>query len=129
MKVYVITKGDYSDYRICAVSLDPDKAQQLARIHSGDYYTAEVEEYDTDVGENVVQGRIPFSVCFYAKRGPIVFDNRDAGTFEPEIVETDAGPDSPRPQMTICLYAPDRETALKIACDKRARYLAEKAGI
>lgn len=31
MKVYVITKGIYSDYHICAVAMDEEKAKVLGK--------------------------------------------------------------------------------------------------
>ena len=43
-KVYILTSGAYSDYRIEAVKLDKDQAETLERIHP-DW---SVEEYDTD---------------------------------------------------------------------------------
>lgn len=46
MKVYVITKGAYSDYRICGVSLDKEEAQTIAQLCSDGWGTAEVETYD-----------------------------------------------------------------------------------
>lgn len=54
MKVYVITQGCYSDYHICAVTLDKDKdkAERLQKLYSakeGSYMdNAEIEEYETD---------------------------------------------------------------------------------
>lgn len=52
MKVYVITQGCYSDYHICAVTLDKDKAERLQKLYSakeGSYMiTAEIEEYEAD---------------------------------------------------------------------------------
>lgn len=51
MKVYVITQGEYSDYGICAVSLDKDDAERKCallnrNVRCGEY--CEIEEYDTD---------------------------------------------------------------------------------
>ena len=48
-KVYVITAGSYSDYHICAVSLDPQKAEVLAKFYTEHGYDqAGVEEYEAD---------------------------------------------------------------------------------
>lgn len=43
-KVYVVTKGSYSDYRIVAVSLDKKVAKKIAQAVSGD--EADVETFD-----------------------------------------------------------------------------------
>ena len=56
MKVYVITQGCYSDYHICAVTLDKDKAEQLRKMYTAKESrygysssdVAEIEEYETD---------------------------------------------------------------------------------
>lgn len=48
MKVYVITSGEYSDYGICAVTLDKEQAELLKIRYSDKYDTAYIEEYDTD---------------------------------------------------------------------------------
>lgn len=34
MEIYVITKGTYSDYHICALTLDKEKAECLKKIYS-----------------------------------------------------------------------------------------------
>lgn len=49
MKAYVITQGCYSDYHICAVTLDKEKAEHLRKLalcHDSDY--VEIEEYELD---------------------------------------------------------------------------------
>ena len=49
MKAYVITQGCYSDYHICAVTLDKEKAERLRKLalcHDSDY--VEIEEYELD---------------------------------------------------------------------------------
>lgn len=48
MKVYVITKGSYSDYHIEGVMLNEDDAKKFAIEHTDQYDIAYVEEYDTD---------------------------------------------------------------------------------
>lgn len=56
MKVYVITQGCYSDYHICAVTLDKDKAERLRKMYTAKESCygycrsddAEIEEYEAD---------------------------------------------------------------------------------
>ena len=48
MKVYVITQGCYSDYHICAVATDEEKAKLLKKYYSCRDDIAEIEEYDTE---------------------------------------------------------------------------------
>ncbi len=48
MKVYVITSGEYSDYGICAVTLDKEQAELLKVRYSDKSDEAYIEEFDTD---------------------------------------------------------------------------------
>ena len=48
MKVYVITCGEYSDYQICAVTLDKKQAELLKAKYSDKWEEACIEVYDTD---------------------------------------------------------------------------------
>lgn len=48
MIVYVITKGEYSDYMICDVTLDKKQAELLKVNYSDEWEEACIEEYDTD---------------------------------------------------------------------------------
>ena len=46
--VYVITKGDYSDYHICAVTMDEDRAERMQKMYGGKYDEARIETYTLD---------------------------------------------------------------------------------
>lgn len=48
MIVYVITKGEYSDYMICDVTLDKEQAELLKTAYSDRWEEACIEEYDTE---------------------------------------------------------------------------------
>jgi hypothetical protein len=127
MKVYVITKGEYSDYHICAVTLDEKEAEQLAKIHTDSWDKADVEEWDTEDHQDLLNGRVPYIVKFW--KG-VHFGRR-------ETVDRYTGtPDRFRPGIFLTanhdevkLYATDSEAAVKIAAEKRARALAEREGI
>lgn len=45
MKVYIVTRGEYSDYQIESVFLDKEKAEKYIDTHDSDM---EIEEYDLD---------------------------------------------------------------------------------
>ena len=48
MIVYVLTSGEYSDYRILAVAIDAEKAKLLqAKLNPLHYNDVCIEEYDT----------------------------------------------------------------------------------
>ena len=47
---YIITRGCYSDYEICAVTLDKDRAERLKQLYSNRIDEAEIEEWELDKG-------------------------------------------------------------------------------
>jgi len=53
MKVYIVTQGEYSDYRIVKVFLNKEKAEKYAKYNSTGYDECFVEEYDT-YDENLI---------------------------------------------------------------------------
>lgn len=55
MRVYVITKGSYSDYHICCVCLERETAERRKKLFSDNYEEAEIEEFDTDEYEEFVK--------------------------------------------------------------------------
>jgi len=125
MKVYVITRGDYSDYSIMAVALDKSRAKELATIFSDDMYVANVEEYDSDTYTPI---RKPlWFVTFYKDLPPRVhryiygIEHHNYPYVREVAIE----------QLTYTVYvqADDEEHALKIASDELAKYKAEKEGI
>lgn len=134
MKVYVITKGYYSDFHICAVTLDEQEANRLEKIYTDSRDDARVEEYDTDDHQPLLCGRLPYVVTFYAdhydrRTGRYITGNtgvyRYIGSsedFDPHVCLTDG-------KDTVYLYAEDSEAAVKIAAEKRAQAKSEKEGL
>jgi hypothetical protein len=130
MKVYVITKGRYSDYHICAVTTDPDTAERLARIYSDRYDEAQVEEYDTDASQPLADGRIPHDVWFYRNGDIAVRPNAEAEDIERyEMNVVREFPEAYSYSELVYVLAPNEEKAKKIAIDRRTQYQAENAGI
>lgn len=127
MKVYVITKGEYSDYRICGVATDPEKADALAKFYSDRYDTAEVEEYDTEDNPDLTEGKKVFRMRFDR------YGNAD------DIHEVDVHyywykklPREYRGEpgfVYVFVQADTQEDAVKIGAERRAKYLAEKLGL
>lgn len=72
MKVYAITKGSYSDYHIETIVTDPELARKLAIEFSDKYYTANVEEYDTD--KIKLESSKPPIICFTAEISSVTGD-------------------------------------------------------
>lgn len=126
MKVYVITRGIYSDYTIMGVTLDQTKAKKMEKVFSDSMYDAVIEEYETDDFDWIEKPM--WYVCFYRDREPSVF--RDVYMFcmkNPRVKEVHY-PSSTQ-EYTVYIQADDEKHALKVAEDELAIYKAQKAGI
>ena len=44
--IYVITKGIYSDYHICAVATSPERAEELRKMYCDFNEDADIEQYE-----------------------------------------------------------------------------------
>ena len=125
-EVYVVTRGDYSDYHICAVSLDKGKAEKLAKVYSTRYDKAQVEtwEVDTVADVNALNGRRQYYVWIRAD-GTVSthLNNYDYNDFTEDVFS------DVNNSLRFGVYAVDEAAAIKIAAEKRAMYLAEKEGI
>lgn len=129
MKVYVITNGDYSDYHICGVALDIEKAKILKRAFTSNWDEARIEEYDTDDHKPIFEGKIPYEVRYF-KNGDIssireveldYFDGAECRSLDPFY--------NHGANILVKLYAKNQEAAIKIASEKRAEFLAKKNGL
>lgn len=119
--VYVITQGCYSDYHICAVTMDVDRARRLQKLFSDHYGNiANIEEFPLDeIQPEHVYG-VTFSICTHqlahVKRDEYVWHS--SGLIE-EDYET----------VTIWVAAKNEDSAIKAAQDRYAQYRAEQEGI
>ena len=117
MKVYVITKGCYSDYHIVGVSLDKKKAKKIAEAVSEEprgLHKACVEEYDTDA---FVAG-FRYHVSYVD--GIWYVDIDDFDEHQNNYAYNN---------RSFIVYAKDKEHAVKIAQDMRAEYMAKESGV
>ena len=130
--VYVVTKGCYSDYHICAVTLDKEKAERLRKLFGSICDEAEIEEWDTEGTVDLLSGRKPYYVRFY-ENGELFSASEDEYCieyFKPGIEESFCFVQGRKIDLlNVNLYAENKEYAIKIAAEKRAKYLAEKEGI
>lgn len=138
MKVYIITKGEYSDYQIYAVTDDPEKAKLLQEMISDEYDDANIEEYDTDdiqVNSYLDKNNIEYCVSLDTKTGLIECNTRwnfrdPYGISNSEVWMTrEYQEPSGRLIYKTVVYAENEEKATKIATDRFAKYKAEKAGL
>ena len=121
--VYVITKGDYSDYHICAVTMDYERAERMKKLYGGKYDEASIEKYVLD--ETKTTGHV-YYVNFKNDEAVAVYideDNGFGGCDNGPVVDCGWNP------IRVFVRAKDVPHALKIAQDKYAEWKAEKAGI
>lgn len=121
-KVYVITKGDYSDYHICAVTLDKNRAEKLRKMFSDHWNKAEIEEYTLDEEKT----RRKYGVVFDVKGAFKRFCAEECDLHDDGFIDDWNDDDD---GITIWVESADEAHALKIAQDRLAEYKAKKAGI
>lgn len=140
-KVYVVTTGDYSDYKIRAVTVSKEKAEKLKKYYSYDYFSdAEIEEYDINEPHDDLDDLVPVYYVKIYRNGECECSqttwmhektrkliNRNGQTVDDLggcTLEFD--PNAPKYlylQFEWYGTAKDEEHALKIAQDKRAKLL------
>ena len=119
-KAYIITSGEYSDYHICAVTLDPIKAERLQKL----FECSDIEEWEIDAhSDRLLKGYRMYCVRFDARgNADGVYDNTQYENKE-AVYENRFG------EVFVYVIAKDNKSAVKIAAERRAKYLAEKEGI
>lgn len=127
MKVYVITCGEYSDYRICAVTLDKEKAEKLKeKFDRYDYTGANIEKYETDESDYYSVNSI-YTVYFRVNGDVKRVKEEEIDSFANELIKM--GPMKEDGLLRITVWAENETDAIKIAAEKRAKYLAEEQGL
>ncbi len=124
--IYIVTKGHYSDYHIVAATTDRETADRIAAKFTDDWQDATVEEFpDAEV-------MLKNLWCVYFKKSGEVWK------CEPSNSEYDYhdGLDTiidtiykRNYDLIVTVEADTEEAAIKIAAEKRAKYLAEKNGL
>ena len=124
-KAYVITSGCYSDYHICAVTLDKHKAETLKTVYEKiEYDEVNIEEYELDAHYDRLESGCKMYLVQFDCEGNIHQVCGDRSPDDEGIYETWGGH-----YINAFVWAKDEESAVKIAAEKRAKYLAEKEGI
>ena len=121
--IYIVTTGEYSDYRIAEVFSDFDEANKFAELHSKGKYNSEhrVETYTIDrVKYKEPKKYIEYFEVVFTIDGKVKNISKEYDNFYTPA------PISTRVDVTIKVIADDKEHALKIARDKFAKYKYEK---
>lgn len=119
MTIYLVTDGTYSNYQINGVYSTREKAEAAQRVHNAD----RIEEWEIDRDFDLVESGLRYwSVRFGGQSADS--DYVSGGGLErhdvPEIEET------PSHLFVRNVLAKDKRSAVKIANEKRAIYLANK---
>ena len=111
MEIYIITKGTYSDYRICAATTSREKAERLKRLFDGGMWDeACIETFNDGEGTELNL----FWDYNVRKNTAELFDSPDKETLCLQGSET----------ISVWVYAKDKEHAKKKAQDMIAEYKA-----
>lgn len=121
MKIYAIMNGNYSDYHICALTTDKERAKQLQKIYTSHLGEPAIEEYeDGEIGKDI---HILWQVRLDNMDAFPMSDPDTSEQKEPERIIDGFWNDKAH------VYAVDKEHAKKKAQDMYAEYKAKKEGI
>ena len=129
--IYVITKGEYSDYHICAVANTPERAEELRKMYCDIRNDANIEEFEENVPseEWYILTPTEYYEIEFNKKGEII----DIRTYydEPnQNIKFSYSVYEKYNRVTIFnITAADEAHARKIAIDYRAKKLAEEYGL
>ena len=119
-KVYVVTRGEYSDYHICGVFDEKEKASLFINSFDNDEYM--IEEWNLNPYElELKEGMCPFFVRM-AKNGDVLKSCKvtsDYGFDEYELTSFDV-----RGNIYIRVFAKDEKHAIKICNERRTIAIA-----
>lgn len=121
MKVYVITKGAYSDYSIYGVTLNKKQAETIRKYISDKYEEGMIEEYDTDDYKPLNEGKKAYEIHYNNGTRYCRLMTYDVYAFNAKVRKNMYG------GYEVNVWAEDEEHALKIADDKLAEYKYRKA--
>ena len=122
-KVYLVTKGQYSDYQVVGVFSSEEDAEKFCALYNGALdspYT--VEEYDLDPGLPKVREGLGFWIVDMERNGR-VYQAEPFITSEPQPSDRMIGTVMD-PILEVKCWARDREHAVKIANDIRTQRIA-----
>ena len=123
-KIYVVTQGIYSDYHIVAATTDHDLARKIAAKFTDQYDDCRIEEYSNAE----VMLRPAWEINF-DKAGNVISTDECTSAYDYENVGKCHERRWGHCDMAVGVSADDLESAIKIAAEKRAKYLAEKLGL
>lgn len=127
MKIYVLTAGDYSDYRIVAVSESEKKAELLrVKLEPFVHDIIDIEEYETNKYDDGIKKRPAYAI-FFDKSGAAVGVNQMDIWEAMDMIGSShldaCSVDAKRKVIRVIQIADNKEQAIKAAAEKRARFM------
>ena len=120
-KVYLVTDGDYSDYRVRGIYSTPELAAAAQRLHNADN---DVEEWDLDVIPDHPPGLLPFFVLM-DKDGNSEVTPAGAGIDDSGVTWVPGWVGERIPYgISFSIWARDEQHAAKIANEKKAKLVS-----
>ena len=130
--IYVITKGEYSDYHICAVATTYENAEYLRKMYCDSYQDAEIEAFTPDVPDDTFYNPSPTGYWRINFKANGELDGQPEFYFDKPNLEIEISRARFSFDLTLTVHnikAEQPAEAFKIACDVRAKYLAEQLGL
>lgn len=124
MKLYAVTKGDYSDYHIITLTASKDAAKKIAKRFSGSY-DAKVEEYED--GEIILGKELYFVRMVDGNIDDVAEDDSDYSLFDTSVYHGNTW--GGKPMYYTHVLTDTAEKAAKIGKDRIMKYIAEKEGL
>lgn len=121
-EAFMVTRGDYSDYRVLAVFSTREGAEKYAAYFPSDRWNpASIEPIGLDEGEKYPKGKLRYSIQFDCDGNSQV--NRQG----PDDGQEDVRPYGDKKTMVTYCWAKDEEHAAKIANERRVQVIAANA--
>lgn len=125
MKVYILTKGEYSNYHIVAVFSTKEKAEECKILFTDEYTDRiEIEEYEIDKIPECPEGLLPFDVKMYIDTGEAEAHRKSLDCLEEKY---ELREDTKRKKYIYWSgFAKDEQHAIKIVSEKRSQQVVNK---
>ena len=124
-RIYVVTRGCYSDYHIVAIYDTREAAEAMCRVlneNEGSYDSAGVEDFELNAGQDEIQaGLLPYFVRLNRSSGDVMELHRTDSDYR--VFSADVGVDINK-NIHTTVWASSPEAAAKIANERRRMYLA-----
>ena len=124
MKLYAVTKGDYSGYHIITLTASKDAAKKIAKRFSGTY-DAKVEEYED--GEIILGKELYFVRMVDGNIDDVTEDDSEYNLFDTSVYHGNTW--GGKPMYHTHVLTDSAEKAAKIGKDRIMKYIAEKEGL